>query len=154
MLTANYFAQIERSDRILKLSRSNFCEARDKLSWEAFAYLLEQSSLENQGEIRFWRGHRVRAIDGTSVQLPRSSEILKTFPVRGSSFGEPYYPNLNLVVAADIFTGQPTHTFVGDKYLSERECLRELLCGFNRSDICIDLGHRSVEIHQLSGGFI
>jgi hypothetical protein len=79
----------------------------------------------------------VRAVDGTSVQLPRSQEILKVFPVRKNAFGQSHYPMLSVVVAADIFSCQITHTFVGNKHLSEREALKSVMIGFEEGDISI-----------------
>ncbi len=120
------------------MSRSSYCEARDKLSWEAFAYLLERASLESYGsQPERWRGHRVRAVDGSCLQLPRSEEILEKFPVRSGGFGETYYPYAYLFVAADIFTCQTAHTIIGNKFSSERDNLRELLSCFGQGDIAI-----------------
>jgi hypothetical protein len=70
-------------------------------------------------------------------QLPRSKEILAEFPVRNISFGDPHYPMLSLIVAVDAFSGQPSHTLIGNKYLSERESLKTLLTTFQAGDISI-----------------
>ncbi len=121
------------------MSRSSYCEARDKLSWEAFAYLLDKSSLEQKENFKAprWHGHRVRAVDGSCIQLPRSEDILNSFPVRGSGWGDSYYPYAYLVIAADIFTCQTTHSMVGNKHSSERDQLLALLGTFEKGDIAI-----------------
>lgn len=84
-----------------------------------------------------WKGHHVRAIDGTEVQLPHSREILKKYPRRRNHFGETHYPVARMVVAANVFTSQPTHCQIGNKHLSETGSLRELLQQFTRGDIAI-----------------
>jgi hypothetical protein len=137
LICANYFGQLERSHSLSKLNRSSYCEARDKLSWEGFAYLLERTSLEKQIKPERWRGHRVRAVDGSCLQLPRSEEILSTFPTRNGGFGQTYYPYAYLFVAADIFTSQAIHTIIGNKYSSERSNLCDLLNRFEEGDISI-----------------
>jgi hypothetical protein len=139
LIYANYFAQLEHSDQVCRLSRSSFCEARAKLSWEAFALLLHRANLDQNKNFQSprWKGHRVRAVDGSCVQLPRSEEILATFPVRSGGFGNTHYPYAYLVVAADIFTSQIAHSLVGNKYSSERDQLRLLLNNFEKSDISI-----------------
>lgn len=123
----------------MKLSRSSFCEAREKLSWEAFDYLLTQVNLEEQDGFapERWRGHRVRAIDGTTVQLPRSDELLETFaPVTGG-YGASYYPYASLFIAVDLFTTQIARTAIGGRYSSERVYLKQMLSSFEEGDISI-----------------
>lgn len=124
---------------MVRVARSSYSEARDKLSWEAFPYLLDRANLENRDrfEIPLWKGHRVRAFDGSCVQLPNSEDILASFPVRSGGWGDTHYPYAYLVVAADIFTCQTTHTIIGNKYSSERDQLRAVLETFNQGDICI-----------------
>ena len=138
LICANYFRQLNHDNEFSRLNRSSYCEARDKLSWECFSYLLERANLENfdSHKVR-WRGHRVRAVDGSCIQLPRSKEILEKFPTRNGGFGETYYPYAYLFVAADIFTCQTTDTIIGNKYSSERDNLRELLSCFQQGDIAI-----------------
>ena len=116
LLFANYVAHTTRSADVVKIARSSYSEARQKLSWEAFAYLLDRTQIDSE----LWHGHRVRAVDGTRIQLPRSEEILSEFPIRNNSFGESPYPMLSLIVAADAFSCQPTHSLVGNMYLSAR----------------------------------
>jgi Transposase DDE domain len=126
-------AHIQRASEVVKIASSSYTEARQKLSWEAFAYLLDRSLIESE----LWHGHKVRAFDGSYVQLPRSEEILERFPLRNNSFGEPHYPMLSLVIAADIFSGQPTHSIIDNKHLSEREALTSILPTFQTGDIAI-----------------
>ena len=137
LILANYFSELEHSSEFCKISRSSFSEARDKLSWEAFAFLLEQTKLDLCLKPQTWKGHRVRAVDSSNVQIPRSPEILKHFPVQDNAHGEVHYPNLRLFVAADIFTTQPTHTYVSNKHISERETLKNITSQFQDGDISI-----------------
>lgn len=121
------------------MSRSSYSEARDKLSWEAFDYLLGQANLEHQNNFtpELWLGHRVRAVDGSTVQLPKSAEIDQTFAPRCGGFGESYYPYASVFLACDIFTTQVTHSLLGDRFTSERAQLIQMLQSFNPGDIAI-----------------
>ncbi len=133
LLFAHYMTNTQRSSEVVKIASSSFTEARQKLSWEAFAYLFERTQIEAE----LWLGHTVRAVDGSRIQLPRSEEILEHFPIRNLALGDPHYPMLSLVVASDIFSGQPTHTFIGNKHLSEREALKSLISTFRKGDISV-----------------
>lgn len=82
-------------------------------------------------------GHRVRAVDGTGVLLPRSQEILQAYPIRKNRFGKSHYPSLNLLSAVDIFTGQPSHIRTGNMHMSERDALMEIISEFKAGDITI-----------------
>ena len=92
------------------MSASSFCEARQKLSYEAFEYLLERANLEESRKGRF-KGHRVRAVDGTNLSLSYSKEIEDRFPRYSNQGQKAHYPKARVVVASNIDTGQPTRNF-------------------------------------------
>ncbi len=107
------------------------------MSYEAFAHLLNKANLEHADLDEKWFGHRVRAVDGTVLTLPRSEEILEYFPIRHVNGGDPHYPKALIVVAANIMTSQPTHAMVGNKFLSETGCLTKLVTQFSKGDIAL-----------------
>lgn len=135
LLTADYFEHKSPGSWLARrgLSRSAFCEARQKLSWEAFAYLLSQVPQADQS----WKGHTLRAVDGTKLSLVHSEEVLKEFPIQGNYFGEVHYPMGLLVAASNVLTGQITHALLGNKTLSEPQCLENLLEQFKSGDITL-----------------
>jgi hypothetical protein len=145
LITANYFACLERSERVRRMCRSSFCEARDKLKHDVFIYLLEKI---NDGEPqKKWRGHTVRAVDGTKVQLPHSKEILSEFPIMDSHFGRPHYPFASVMAATNINSKSICKVRVGNKHQSERNTLRELIKEFSAGDICLlDRGFEGPEL--------
>jgi len=135
LLSASYFKQKNNNFLAKKgLSRSSFSEARSKLSWEAFAYLLNE--VPKVKTIK-WKGHHLRAVDGTKITLPRSKEVIKEFPAQNNFLGEAHYPQARLVAASDVVTGQITKAMVCNKYLSEQACLKDLLKSFESGDISL-----------------
>jgi hypothetical protein len=142
----NYFSQLEEHlhRELPSASRSSLCEARQKLHWRAFEYLLRQSNLRNEEipENYKWKGHVVRAGDGSKITLPNSKEILKKFPQRKAAKSPEgtlsHYPFAQLVTACNVMTGQPTAARLYNMYGSEREGLMSMVKEeFRANDICL-----------------
>ena len=133
------------------VTRSSICEARYKLHWKALEFLLKQSQLDtDQLSSQFkWKGHVVRAIDGSKITLPHSSEIIKTFPQRYSPQAGSYshYPFAVLVCACNVITGQPTSARIYNMHGSEKDGLLSIMDEFRPSDITlIDRGLGGSEV--------
>lgn len=71
---------------------SAYCQARQKLKPELFAYLNEQVCRDfyqlagADGEVRLWRGHRVIACDGTYLTLPDNADTRASFTLQTNQF--------------------------------------------------------------------
>ena len=65
------------------ISKSAFCQSRMKLKPEAFIELNDGlvSSFYSDDELKSWQGFRLVCIDGSTLELPRSEEIIKDFGV-------------------------------------------------------------------------
>ena len=129
----NYFAEIGMPGS--SVCRSSLSEARSKVSWECFAYLLDE--LNRAKEPVTWKGHRVRACDGSYVTLPASEEILEHFPRRKSQQSRTHYPKGLLLVVTDILTGIPSAARIGSDEGSERAMLTSMLDGFEAGDVLL-----------------
>jgi hypothetical protein len=88
MLTRTLQIELERFLRVLKkgcetlkVTKQAFGKARKKFSEEAFILLNEKLVDEYYTDNTYttWKGYRVLGIDGSTVQLPMSEEILKEF---------------------------------------------------------------------------
>lgn len=140
-MTAHFF---RKKNPDLALGKKGVCsssisDARANLSWEVFPYLMDKIPCNANK----WKGHLVRAVDGTKLTLSRTEEILKEFPIQDSHFGKAHYPKAVLVSATEMTTGQITHARLGNKHLSENETLGELLPQFSKGDISlVDRGFR------------
>jgi hypothetical protein len=138
----NYFSEIGRPE--LGACRSSLSEARSKISWEVFEYLLDE--LNRASNPATWKGHRVRACDGTHITLPATAPILEHFPRRECEQSRTHYPKALLVVATDILTGIPSTARLGQgEYGSERELLASMLDDFEPGDIMLmDRGYEGI----------
>jgi hypothetical protein len=64
------------------ISASALSQARQKFRHTAFIELLEEcvvKPLYNEGKYKRFKGHRLLAIDGSTLRLPTSTELIKTF---------------------------------------------------------------------------
>lgn len=139
----NYFRNLnqEIDQEIKPVKHQSVSEARAKLKWEGFEYLLTQANLETDGlskSLKF-SGHVTRAIDGTSFYLPRTEELLEHFSPRKtkSEEGETHYPYGLLATAINVFTGQPMAAVVDDYKSSERTLLKKMIARFNPGDLSL-----------------
>lgn len=99
--------------------RSSFTEARSKIAWEAFPFLLNK--INDTAPEKLWKGHRVFAIDGSRIILPHSKEILEEFPKRTT-----HYPKGLLVAVTDVFSGCVKTASLDQEYSSERDHLERV----------------------------
>lgn len=94
------------------------------------------------GASHLWKGHVVRAVDGSKLTLARSKDITAEFPLpapeRSKKGVSAHYPSSLLVTACQVFTGQPTSARVSDMYGTERESLISMVKeDFSVGDICL-----------------
>jgi hypothetical protein len=139
----NYFLELSAhlEKEIEPARRQSVSEARSKLKWQAFEYLLAAANLETQ-RLPAWllfKGHATRAIDGTSFFTPRTDELLEYFSPRNTRAdeGETHYPYGLMVSAINVYTGQPVRAIVDDYRASERKLLKAMIGGFNTGDLSL-----------------
>jgi hypothetical protein len=140
----NYFEEWNQLffTELTAASRSSLCEARQKIHWRAFEYLLQETdrNIHQEGslpESSRWRGHVVRAIDGTKLTLPHSEEILEYFPQRTSGPIVSHYPFAVMMTAVNVFTGHPCSARIQNMHGSEHEMLLSMLSEFKTGDIAL-----------------
>jgi hypothetical protein len=137
----NYFSEWNQQTResFQSASRSSICEARQKLSFKAFEFLLKAANLKQDSipKKQLWNGHVVRAADGTKITLPASREILNSFPRRLNRSYPEHYPFGILMTAVNVFTGQPNSARLVNKNGSERDELLSMLREFEDGDILL-----------------
>ena len=139
----NYFRAlgVHLDEKVAPARRQAVSDARGKLGWEAFVYLLDCANLEKEklpGNLLF-KGHVTRALDGMSFYTPRSPDLLKHFSPRitAAEEGETHYPYGLCVAAINVFTGQPVGAVVDDYRMSERELLKKMIQGFAKGDLAL-----------------
>lgn len=128
-----------------------FCKARQKLSWKAFEFLLDQINQDKTCKFKkqnLWQGHLTRIVDGSWITLPHTKEILKEFPqnMKNNKYLE-HYPQALLVTATNLLTGQVSCASVGSSRSSEKSPLLEMIKKFEKGDLTVlDRGYFSFEV--------
>ena len=120
-------------------SRSSICEARQKLRWEAFPYLLNHFNRSVKGSLdkMKWKGHHIYAVDGSMLTLSHSSELKKRFPDKDQGRNKTHYPQARVVLATHLLSGIPKALRIDDQFIGERKLLQSLLCEIEPSSILL-----------------
>ncbi|MGE0634586.1 MAG: IS4 family transposase [Pseudobdellovibrionaceae bacterium] len=133
-----YFARQDLTEATAR--RSSITEARSKLSFEAFIYLLER--LNEKAPEERWNGLRVFAVDGSRITLPHAKEVLKKFVANNNT----HYPKGLLVCATNVLTGVVRSASISEEYGSERAALIKLSESFRDNDLLLlDRGFEGFE---------
>jgi hypothetical protein len=106
------------------VSASAFCQARDKVSCGFLSQLLAQ--LDERFDAAFpdqsrWRGRRVLAVDGSSINLQRSHALFRAY--RCAS--EAHNPQAKISTLINVISKVPVDVAVGPYQASERHLLTE-----------------------------
>ena len=108
----DYFEELESVDQVC--TNSAFTQARYKLKWELFRDLFAKSSelfyAKKTGQVKRWKGYRLRGCDGSTLNLPETDSIRTHFGAhknQSKSFSQARivcgYDVLNdIVIQADI----------------------------------------------------
>lgn len=124
------------------VAAASFCEARQKVSENIFKDL-NKSLLENWSEQRKhhrWLGHRVYAVDGSKVNIPRE---LTASGFRIFNEEDRHYPQGLLSCLYDIL-GKTVYDFDFVSHINERQCALEHLKVLKPGDVVIfDRGYFS-----------
>lgn len=116
--------------------KQSVCNARKKVSWKAFEFLLDEANQEKDIE-ELWRGHRVRIVDGTKLNLPRSPELTEHFAIPNTKAGPGHYPQAWMVTLINSTSCQPVAAELGCHKDSERDLMLKMLKRFCPGDIAL-----------------
>jgi hypothetical protein len=130
------------------VAASSFCEARQKVSEDIFKDL-NKSLLKNWNEQRnlhLWLGHRVYAVDGSKVNIPRE---LVSSGFKISDEIRQHYPQGLLSCLYDIL-GKTVYDFDFVSHMNERQAALEHLKVLKTNDVVIfDRGYfSSLLLHE------
>jgi hypothetical protein len=140
----NYFAQFGQS----RVARSSLSEAREKIEWQAFSYLLDE--LNQEARVVMWKQHRVFAADGTCLNLPHAPEIIENFPLDLDERCRAHYPKGLLLTLTDVLSGVPFKAELGHyRTDSERRLLTNVLPTLPKGSIVLlDRGFDGVKMFK------
>jgi hypothetical protein len=118
-----FFKAIDHSESFVrKVTKSAFCKARKKLKFEAFTKLNMEAV--NYFYDRFspkkWFGFTLLAIDGSTVKIPRTTEVEKHFGVWSVNSQNPC-PLARISQMFDVLNKITVDAIISPKAIGERE---------------------------------
>jgi hypothetical protein len=116
--------------------KQSVSDARNKVSWRAFEYLLGEANQQDAIE-ELWRGRRVQIADGTKLNLPLSAELREHFGIPNNKAGPGHYPQAWMVTLINSTSCQPVAMELGSYKTSERELMLKMLGRFRPGDIAL-----------------
>lgn len=122
------------------LTEEAFCVARKALPLSFFRELFRRVCIQYQErfpERYLWRGLRLRAIDGSLVELPRCAELLARFPVAHNRRGTPRRPQARLVALVDLWAGLSLEYLLVSLKQSEQRAAAVLLRFLRATDLLL-----------------
>jgi hypothetical protein len=129
-------------------TKQSISEARTKISWKLFEWLLVQIGSHAKNEL--WKGHRVRIVDGTQIRLPHTPALIEEFGRLKSQHGFNHYPCAQLVILKDGLSYQPLKAHVGRCDDSEKQLAKTVFAALEAKDVVLlDRGLGGQEIYRL-----
>lgn len=119
---------------------SSYCRARQRLSEEfldgAEEMVEEHAKARHEGW-QLWRGHRLKAIDGTSFQLLDTAENQAEYPQPSPQAPGCGFPIIGLVGVIDLADGRILETSVGRERQHDAKGLYDVRESFDEGDLLI-----------------
>jgi len=147
-----FFKAIDHSESFVrKVTKSAFCKARKKLKFEAFTKLNMEAV--NYFYDRFspkkWFGFTLLAIDGSTVKIPRTTEVEKHFGVWSVNSQNPC-PLARISQMFDVLNKITVDAIISPKAIGERElCERHFLKLMPNDLVLLDRGYPAYWLFNL-----
>ena len=135
------------------ITKSAFFQARKQLSPSVFAELnrqLNDDLYSDHNHYTMWKGHRLCAIDGTSIRLPKEPDIKAHFGVQNGKANQAECVMGMASVFYDVLNHIVIDSTVEPKGTSERRCAAEHLEQSNANDLVLyDRGYNAFWLYSL-----
>jgi hypothetical protein len=103
-------------------STSGYCQARQRLPVGVAQGVLRctvQALQAELGEAGLWHGRRVNLLDGSTLLLNATSELMEHYGSASNQHGQSHWPLMRLVAGFDLFSGVATEVAEGSYRTSE-----------------------------------
>jgi hypothetical protein len=118
-------------------SNSAYCQARQRLPWTVVQRILPLTARACHkafGDQGLWHGYPVNLVDGSTLGLPASPELMEHYGTASNQHGSSHWPLLRFVAGFDLFSGVANTVAEGSYRTSEQtlaaEVIRSLAAGF------------------------
>ena len=138
------FKLLNQQDVAVRIvTKSAFSQARKKLKYEAFVELnqIQVDYFYEHFECKRWHGLRLLAVNGSTSQLPRTSEVVEHFGVWHPTQGDPC-PLARVSQMFDVLNDVTLEAFISPKETGERALAAQHFDHLKRRDlVLIDRGY-------------
>ena len=120
------------------VTKSAFSQARKKLKYEAFVELnqVQVDYFYEHFECKRWYGLRLLAVDGSTSQLPRTSEVIEHFGAWHPIQGDPC-PLARVSQMFDVLNGVTLEALISPKEMGERALAARHFDHLKRRDLAL-----------------
>lgn len=119
----SFFTALQGSDRpVREVTKSAFCQARQKLRYEAFIELndIALSRFYAEAPFHHWHGRRLLAGDGSSLRLPDTADVRKEFSGAADEVPQARILELYDVLNRLVVAATCAPTYMGEGFLAEQ----------------------------------
>lgn len=129
-------------------NKQSVSEARQKISWEFFKSFYD-FIVEKNNDLKQWKSHCVKIVDGTRIRIPRTDSLIKKFGAPVSQVGQNHYPCVSAVILSDAFSSMPLGVSLGEYNSSERDLATSLFAKTSPGDILLlDRGLGGIKVYN------
>ncbi len=103
-------------------STSGYCQARQRLPLRVAQGVLQltvRALQEEGGDAALWHGRRVNLLDGSTLLLNATSELMEQYGSASNQHGRSHWPIMRIVAGFDLFSGAANEVAEGPYRTSE-----------------------------------
>jgi hypothetical protein len=126
--------------RLLSANTSAYCQARARLGEDTLEAIQQQLARGMEGELpdqQWWRGRRVRLVDGTTCSMPDTAPNQAAYPQPSGQKVGCGFPMLKLVGLFSLATGALLHAVHGPVRVHEVQLFRQLWSYLTQGDVLV-----------------
>ncbi|MBF0555668.1 MAG: IS4 family transposase [Nitrospirae bacterium] len=135
----NFFKVLNQADTAVReVTKSALCNARKKLKYGAFQELTRDMETYVYRHIfkRKWKGFRLLAVDGSTLQVPRTAEVAEHFGVWHPADGQPC-PVARISMMTDVLNDFIVDAAIKPKSIGERLLAMEHMPYMGTNDLVL-----------------
>lgn len=128
------------SERVCSENSSAFCQARQRLPVSVLQGVLHESAQAIQdaaGETALWLGHPVALLDGSTITLYPSDDLVQEYGQHANQYGPTYWVEMRVTGAFNLWTGALLDLAEGSLHESEQVLVRRVLTQLQPGSVCV-----------------
>ncbi|MDO8785818.1 MAG: IS4 family transposase [Syntrophales bacterium] len=147
-----FFKAIDNTESFIrKVTKSALCKARKKLKYEAFTELNAEAVnyFQEHFSPNLWHGFYLKAIDGSTLKVPKTLEVEKHFGVWDKE-GDAPCPLARISQMFDVLNKITVDAIISPKAIGERDLCERHFINLKTNDLCLlDRGYPAYWLFNL-----